>query len=254
MRVGVALSGGGVRSFSQLGVLKALKEVGIVPEIISGTSGGAVVGALYAAGLEPNEVLEILLKTPIYRYVRPVLSRYGFLKIEKLASLYDLYLPKKTFESLPIKLVISSTDISHGKTVYFTEGNLVKALLASSCIPILFRPVDIDGRLMVDGGILNNMPVEPLIGNCDFVIGIHSNPNNEQFEISSIKKMVERTFHLAIYNNVHERVKYCDLFIEPPALKIYGLFDFSRSKEIFEIGYDFTKTILLESTNIFDKA
>ncbi|HEX8545441.1 MAG TPA: patatin-like phospholipase family protein [Cytophagaceae bacterium] len=253
MKVGIALSGGGVRSFCQLGALKALKEHGVVPELISGTSGGAVVGALYAAGLEPNEVLDILLTTPIYRYVRPVLSRYGFLRIEKLASLYNLYLPKKTFESLPIKLVISATDINHGKTIYFTEGDLVRALLASSCIPILFRPVEIDGRLMVDGGILNNMPVEPLMGNCDFIIGIHSNPNNEQFQISNIKKMIERTFHLAIYNNVHERVKYCDLFIEPPALKVYGLFDFSKSKEIFEIGYNFTKNLLSQSPNIFEK-
>src|SRR5690606_31809376 len=124
-------------------------------------------------------------------------SKFGFLNIKKLSSIYKQYLPVETFEQLPNKLYISAADISEGKTIFFSNGELIKAVLASSCLPVLFAPVEIDNRLMVDGGVINNLPVEPLIGQCDLIIGVHVNPTNTQFNIRSMKSMIERTFHLA---------------------------------------------------------
>jgi NTE family protein len=253
MKIGIALSGGGARGIAHLGVLKALLEKGIRPDIISGVSAGALVGTLYASGLEPDQIMEMLLKTNLYRYVRPAWSRYGFLNIQKLIAIYKLFLPIKNFEDLNIPVIISAADIREGKTIYFSEGDIVKAVLASTCIPILFAPIEMDGKLMVDGGIINNLPVEPLIGQCDLIIGVHTNPNNQQYKIKSIKSMIERTFHLAIYNNVKERVKYCDLFIEPPDMVNYGIFEVSRGKEIFDTGYRYARKMLENSKELLQR-
>jgi NTE family protein len=244
MKIGLVLSGGGARGIAHIGVLKALMEAGIKPEIISGVSAGALVGTLYASGLHPDEMLKILLKINLFRHVRPSWSRFGFLNVQKLIAIYKLYLPIQNFEDLYTKVIISAADIREGKTIYFQEGDIIKAVLASTCVPILFAPIEMDGKLMVDGGIINNLPVEPLVGHCDLIIGVHTNPNNPQYRISSMKTMIERTFHLAVYHNVLERIKYCDVFIEPPLMTRYGIFDVSRAKEIFETGYVYTKEML----------
>lgn len=253
MNIGLALSGGGARGIAHLGVLKALLEKDIKPKIISGVSAGALVGTLYASGLEPDQILEWLLKKNLYRYVRPAWSRFGFLNIQKLIAIYKAFLPIHNFEELKIEVIISAADIREGKTIYFTEGDIIKAVLASTCIPILFAPIEMDGKLMVDGGIINNLPVEPLIGRCDLIIGVHTNPSNPKYQIRSLKSMIERTFHLAISNNVKERIKYCDVFIEPPEMINYGLFEVSKSKEIFNAGYLHAKLILESSKELLER-
>src|SRR6478735_2601225 len=103
MKIGLVLSGGGARGVAHLGVLQALEEEGLKPSMISGVSSGAITGALYAAGMPPSEVLEILIKTHIVRYLRPALSRFGFLNIDKLSSVFEQYFPVRTFEELKIK-------------------------------------------------------------------------------------------------------------------------------------------------------
>jgi NTE family protein len=112
---------------------------------------------------------------------------------------------------------------------------------------VLFAPVEIDGKIYVDGGIINNLPVEPLVVNVDFIVGVHANPTNTQYRLTSIKSMIERTFHLAIGNNVKERIKYCDLFIEPPHLSQINIFEISKAREIYQIGYDYTLELLEKS-------
>ena len=253
MKVGLTLSGGGARGIAHLGVIKALNEYGIKPELISGVSSGAIVATLHSSGLELDEVMERIIKINLYQYIRPAFGKFGFLNIQKLIDIYKLHLPIKNFEDLHTPVVISATDIREGKTIFFTDGDIIKAVLASTCIPILFAPLEMDGKLMVDGGIINNLPVEPLIGNCDLILGSHTNPNNPQYKISSIKKMIERTFHLAVYNNVKERKKLCDIFIEPPELINYGLFEISKAKEIFKIGYEHTLKILSASEEILKR-
>jgi NTE family protein len=253
MKIGLALSGGGARGIAHLGALQALEEAGLRPHVISGVSSGAIIGALYAYGMKPEEILNTFVKTNIFRYIRPAWSKFGFLNIEKLKAIYKLYLPVKTFEELSCKLYISAADIQEGKTVYFSQGDLIKAVLASSCMPVLFAPIEIDGRLMVDGGVINNLPVEPLIPECKFIIGVHVNPTNNQYQLKSIKSMIERTFHLSIAENVKDRVKYCDLFIEPHALCEYSIFEMSKAKEIYKIGYESTKKIISESADILSR-
>ncbi|MFL5730514.1 MAG: patatin-like phospholipase family protein, partial [Cytophagaceae bacterium] len=98
MKTGLVLSGGGARGIAHLGAIQAILDHGLKPDIISGVSAGAIVGSLYGAGMKPPEILEILVKTKLFRYIRPAWSRFGFLNIQKLIAIYRLYLPIKSFE------------------------------------------------------------------------------------------------------------------------------------------------------------
>ena len=253
MKLGLALSGGGARGVAHLGAIQALLDRGIKPQIISGVSSGAVVGALYAGGMQPREILELLVKTRIFRYIRPSWSRVGFFNMERLVAIYKLYLPVKTFEELKLSLIISAVDLKEGKSVYFSQGELINPILASTCVPVIFAPLEYNDGILVDGGILNNLPVEPLIAHCDFIIGVHVNPPHKDFKVKSFKNMLERTFHLAVQNNVRERIKYCDLFIEPPQLKNYGLFEISKAEEIYKVGFEHASKVLADAEPLLQK-
>ncbi len=242
MKIGLVLSGGGARGFAHLGVIKGLLEQGIKPEVISGSSAGAIAGALYAAGYQPDKVLEIFIATKLYRFLRPSISLTGLLKMERVEKLYNLYLPD-TFEKLQLPLTICAADLQAGKSVFFSQGPLIKPIMASCCIPVMFEPLQIDGKIYVDGGVLNNLPVEPLIGKCDYIIGVHTNPINDQLPINSMKAVMERSLLLAIQNNIKERITHCDLFIEPPMLNRFTTFDSKKAREIFEIGYTYTMNL-----------
>lgn len=244
MQVGLALSGGAARGIAHLGVLKALDEIGIKPSIISGVSSGAIVGVFYAAGFTPDEVLKLIKELRIYRIMRLAIGQVGILHLDEVEKLYYKYLGENaTFEDLNIPVIIGATDMHAGRTVNFSSGNLIKPLIASSAVPVLYKPVQYQGMLLNDGGLLDNLPVEALIGKCDVKIGVHSNPLNHEARITSLRSMIERTTHLAINNNVKFRMHLCDYFIEPTDLKLYRLMSFSKADEMFEIGYRYALSI-----------
>lgn len=241
MQVGLALSGGAARGIAHLGALKALEEIGIKISIISGVSSGAIIGAFYAAGYAPDEVLKLIKELKLLRIMRPAFGQIGLMHLDEVEKLYHKYLgADATFEDLNIPVVISATEMNEGVTVYFSSGELIKPLLASSAIPILYRPVPFKGMMLNDGGLLNNMPLDPLEGNCEVKIGIHTNPINHEAKITTLRSMIERTVHLAINNTVKLRMHQCDFFIEPPQLKYYRLMSYGKADELFDIGYQYT--------------
>jgi NTE family protein len=244
VRVGLALSGGAARGIAHLGVLKALDELGIKPAVMAGTSSGAIVGVFYAAGFSPDETLALIKELRIYRIMRLAIGQVGILHLDEVEKLYDKYLGEAvTFEDLTIPVIINATDMHAGETVYFSSGPLIKPLIASSAVPILYRPVHYQGMLLNDGGLLNNLPIEALQNKCDVKIGVHSNPINHEARISTLRSMIERTAHLAVNNTVRLRQHHCDYFIEPPQLKHYRLMSFNKADELFEIGYRYTLNI-----------
>jgi NTE family protein len=236
-KIGIALSGGGVRGIAHLGVLKALNENGIFPNRVSGTSAGAIAGAMYCHGYSPEEIIDIIIKTNYFKFMRPAISWTGILKMDIVEHLYQKYIPENDFSSLKIPLTIAATDIKRAKVVFFSEGPLIKTIMASSCIPGMFDPIAIEGNYYVDGGVLNNLPVEPLDGICDVIIGVNCNHLPIEHSITNIKSLIERTIIMSMNYNVYSRKNKCDYFIEPPGLARYGVFDIKKSKEIFEAGY-----------------
>jgi NTE family protein len=240
MRVGLVLSGGAARGFAHLGVFKALEELHIPIHIISGTSSGAMAGALYGAGYAPEEIFRMVSETNIVRLMRPAFSKLGLMNLDEVEKMFHRFLQDKTFADLRFKLIIAATDIRQGILVYFSDGEIVKPLVAASSVPILYKPIFYRDHLLCDGGLLNNFPVECLLGESDFIIGVHTNPMNHHVEPRSFRHLMERTFHLAINNNVEPRLKHCHFLIEPPDLKNYSLLNIRKAREMFMCGYDHT--------------
>ena len=241
MQIGIALSGGGARGIAHIGIMKALKEKGVKLAAISGTSAGAIVGAMYSYGYEADEILEIIIKTSFLKRMRPALAKTGLLKIENLKDIFLKYLPENDFSALKIPLTVAATELKKGETVFFSEGELITPILASCCVPVLFNPVKYRGGMYVDGGILNNLPVEPIRDKMDFIIGCHTNPIDDDFDVKNVKVLIERSLLMAINGNTQKRKEMCNLLIEPPDLKKYAGSELSKARELFDVGYQFTR-------------
>jgi NTE family protein len=241
MKIGLVLSGGGARGFAHLGALKALEEFGLTFSVISGTSAGSIVGAFYASGYKPEEIYTIISGAGLLKSVRPAWSWTGLLSLDGFREILLKHLPKDSFESLHIPLTIAATELNQGKVFYFSEGELITPIIASSSIPALFNPVSFKGTNYIDGGITDNFPVRPLVGHCDFIVGIHTNPIGKKLDIKSVKEVTERALLMAINVNSTYSKALCDLVIEPPALGNYSTLDLGKAKEIFDIGYQYVK-------------
>lgn len=256
MRVGLAFSGGGARGFAHLGVIKALNELNIPIHELAGTSAGAIAGAFHASGFTPQETFEIISKTGFLKSVRPAWTWTGLLSLDGLKEVLVKHLPENDFSALKTPLVIAATEIRLGKIVYFNSGELVPAIIASSTIPTLFSPFSKNGQLFVDGGLMDNFPVRPLVGKCDVIIGSHCNPVMENFDARNVKEVTERSLNLAINASTQHSKSHCSIVIEPPELGKYSTFDLAKAKEIFEYGYQYTRSIsgkIEEVINEFEK-
>jgi NTE family protein len=243
-KVGIVLSGGGIRGIAHLGVLKALINAGIKFSHISGTSAGSIVGAFYAAGIDPEEGLQIFMKTKLLRFVRPAVGSLGLIGIEHTSNLLKTYFPEDKIENLNIPLTIAATNFSEGNLVYFTKGPLIRAIQASCCLPGIFRPIMIDGQMYVDGGILNNFPVEPLLKNCDFIIGSSCNHLKPVKSITNITALMGRAGLMTINKDMEQKAVFCNILIEPKGMGEISTFDMKKAETIYWLAYEETlKTI-----------
>ncbi|MGD0340812.1 MAG: patatin-like phospholipase family protein [Bacteroidales bacterium] len=238
--VGLVLSGGGARGFAHLGVLQALNEAGIFPDIISGTSAGALAGVLYCDGNSPKEILKIMRTNSRLDYMRPTLPRDGLLQISGVVKILETHLRAKKFEELKIPLVVTATDLNHGKAVYFSKGDLITPVIASSSIPVLFKPVIINNIYYVDGGVLDNLPIKPIENKCRMIIGSFVNPIGYEESTSGLIKIAVRTFMLDQTKEAEGKSGRFDLFIAPDELKNFSILDIDKAEDLFKVGYRVT--------------
>jgi NTE family protein len=244
--IGLVLSGGGARGFAHLGVLHALNEKGIYPDVISGTSAGAIIGALYADGLTPGEILKLMEGSSRLDFMRPVLPREGLLQINGISKILKSSLRAKKFEDLKIPLFVTATDLNNGKAVYFSEGEILDPVIASASIPVVFQPVKINDISYVDGGVLDNLPIRPIENKCRILIGSFVNAVGYMEKISGLISIAERTFMLSMSKEIFEKAKKFDLFIAPQELRNYKILDPEKAAELFWIGYKATTEKLKE--------
>ncbi len=246
---GIALSGGGVRGFAHLGVLKALNEHDIYPEIISGTSAGAIAGVFYADGYSPEESFEIFYNNSLFHFTQVSIPNKGFLSMEKVSKILKKTIRAKTFEELKIPLYVAASNLNDGEIEYFHQGKIIDKVIASASIPVLFKPQIINGKTFVDGGVFDNLPIEPIKNQCEKLIGSHLNPLEKEENLDSIMKIAERTFHLSVGAKLKEKKEVCDLFIEAEELRNYGMLGLDKGREIFEAGYKITQKILKKNSS-----
>lgn len=240
-KIGLVLSGGGAKGFAHLGVMQALNEAGIFPDVISGTSAGAIAGVLYADGYPPAEIMKIMNSNSRLHYVRPTMPKEGLLQISGVIRLLRNNLRAKTFEELKIPLFVTATDLNHGKAVYFSKGELLIPVIASASIPVLFKPVVMNNIYYVDGGVLDNLPIHPIENKCRIIIGSFVNPTGYEENFNSLIHIAERIFMLNISKEVVEKSRKFDLYIAPSALRNFKILDPEKSEEVYKVGYKATK-------------
>jgi len=238
--LGIALSGGSARGFAHIGVLKALEEHGVEPQIIAGTSMGSLVGVLYASGLKPSEIQEIVNKEPILKMVRPGWGKNGMFKISALSKLLNKHISKNDFSILKKPFCLSVSNINKGVKEIISKGTLFEYVEASCAVPVIFTPKVINGTTYIDGGMYSNLPSEAIRSKCKILIGVHVNYIGEIKSFNGITEIAERAFSLSIGENVKPAMDICDFLIDPPKMVEYSFWDFDKADEIIKTGYDFT--------------
>lgn len=245
-KTGIALSGGGIKGLCHAGVLKALEEFGIKPDIISGVSAGAVVGALYADGYTPDEIAMLFEDISFRKMTKLQLPNGGIFSIKAFERFMGRTLRAKSFEQLNIPLYIVATDLDKGLSTEFSQGNLLHPLVASCSVPVLFIPKKIKGVNYVDGGVFKNFPVSTIRPYCERLIGINASPLVADEYKLSLMNVASRTYHFMFKANILHDKALCDLLIEPVDMGHYDMFDIEKGREIFELGYQSAKKLLSE--------
>jgi NTE family protein len=246
MSIGIALGGGGARGFAHLGVLKALEEKGIKPDVISGVSAGALIGAFVAAGFPYDKILKAMKNKGVMAYSKWQYPRHGLFSLNGLEKEIKKHIKTKRIEKLKIPLFIAVSNLNDGRVEYIKEGALLPYLMASVSIPVLFSPVLMDGIMYVDGGLFDNVPISPLLNKCDHIIAVNVSPIQKVEKFDNLVQVASRTFQLGVHSNVVRHKEKCSLFIEPKGLRDYEILSGNKAQEIFKLGYDYTKKLNIE--------
>ncbi len=243
-KLGITLSGGGARGIAHAGVLEALGRHGLKPEIVSGSSMGSLVGALYCAGYEPMEILDMIKFRNFYRLIKWHRPHSGLIDLQVVERILKEKIKTDDFSSLKIPFYCAVSNLNTGKAEYISEGEMIRWVIASASIPIIFEPRIINGCTYVDGGLLNNLPVTPIRDQCRILIGVYVDRNDELSDVRGFKNIAERVFRLGIQQNSISGMKLCDLLIEPEGCRDFNTFDFRKADQIFDAGFRETEKML----------
>lgn len=238
--IGLVLSGGGVRGMAHIGLIKAMREHGIEAKMVAGTSIGALVGALYADDRSAEDMLNFFRETPLFQYSFFAINKPGFIDTERYISIFKKFFPDNSFESLKKPLSVVATNLLSGDVRIFEKGELIKPLLASAALPPVFSPVDIDGVLYADGGIMNNFPKECVENRTEFIIGsnVSITVPVEKKDLRNSLQLAGRVTSLMIHASNKEKLLECDLPIEPQGLDKIGVLDKKGIENAYRVGYE----------------
>lgn len=245
--LGIAFGGGGAKAAAHCGAIQAMKEYGIKPDVVSGTSAGALAAVLYSSGFSPKQIIEIFQGLNFFRdIVTPSLPQGGLFDSRPLLELIQNKLPYRRLEDLPVPTCIVASDMEHGVAKVFTKGEIAPRVVASCSIPVIFRPVCINGVHYVDGGVFQNLPVSAIRQKCDKVIALNLIRLEEEKYRNNLVSVAYRAFMMMMVANVPDAAAQSDLFIE---LDTCGcmVYDISKIEELFFRGYDSTVKVLEEN-------
>lgn len=250
-KLGLVLSGGGAKGFAHLGVLQALHENHITFNAYSGTSAGAIVAAFLANNIKPYHAFTELNSKNVFDFGKIHLPIDGFLSLNGLIDSLETLLPFKKIEDCPNELYIAATNLLDGKIEYFNTGNIALSVAASASIPVLFSPTYINNKPYADGGIIDNLPVEPLKNKVQHIVAINISPIQPINELSGIRAIAERSFQLGINAATRENLKSCDVVITPKGMREFDSLSSSAAEQIFEAGYNAVTNQVVEKIKSF---
>ncbi len=239
MRVNLVLSGGAARGIAHIGVIKALEEMGFSIKALSGSSAGAIVSVFYAHGYTPEDMLSLVKKTRWLSLFTPRIPRRGLFSLSKAERYLEKLVDVDRLEDLGRRVYVCVTDLLSARPLYFDRGNLVPILLGSCALPGIFEPVRYGDKVLIDGGIMNNLPVEPFERYRTLKVGVDVNPIEEVEDVGSIVSVLIRSFFLAVRSNVDKRKEMCDVLITPDIIGFSPL-DVRRADDLYRLGYEKT--------------
>ena len=238
--IGLVLSGGGVRGMAHIGVIKAMQEFGLEATVVAGSSVGALVGALYSADKPIEDMLHFFKDTPLFKYNYFAVAKPGLINTERFISAFQQYFPEDSFEALKKDLHVVATNLEQGEEVFINKGELIRPLLASAALPPVFSPIEYNGALHADGGIMNNFPSEPILSRVEYVIGSNVSlvSKLEKKHLNNSFQLTGRVTGLMIYAINREKINNCNLIIEPQELEHIGILDRRGIEKAYAIGYE----------------
>lgn len=254
-KFGLALGAGGSRGVAHIGVLRALEEEGIKPDFIAGCSMGSVVGACYANGMSCDKMLETVLKLKTSKIIDPSavpISKMGLFKGNKMYDLLSAHIGEATFDSLLIPFCCVASDMLSGRVVTLSSGKVTDAVRASSSMPAVFRPVRLNGKLLIDGGVLCRVPTEQVRemgAEAVLAVDVLGNTGDEVKSVKNIISMILRVYDMMDYNTNEMKKKLTakahEIWITPemPGMSQYAAKDMDKA---YEQGYAATKAKIKE--------
>jgi len=255
--IGLALGGGAAKGVAHIGVLKALEDANIEVDYIAGTSVGAMIAALYAFRVDVDTIGSLARRLTMSKVTSFKLNKTGFFSTESLRELMLEYVGDVAIEDAAIPLSIVATDINSGEEIILTSGSVVDAVCASAAIPGIYIPVEINGRTLVDGGLVQNVPIEALqTAGAGVTIASHLNSVSHYQEISHVLDVMRNAFEIAVSQHTQDQLKEADLLISMD-LSDFSLRDNTeRYDELFNIGHQaatvqLTKLVWYKKTNLF---
>lgn len=269
IKVGVVLSGGGAKGVAHVGVLRMIEDAGVRIDYIGGSSMGAIVSALYSVGYSVDDLDSIVRVLDMSKMVAGNIPRENLTYFEKtyegdtfvsvpvknwkiglpqglsngqdvidaFTELTRAYPGHQDFNKLPTPLVMMATDIETGESIEFHEGNIPLIMRASSSFPSLFSPVEVDGRLLVDGGVMNNFPVQEVINmGADVIIGVSVEDGlYKKEDLTSMVSIIEQISSFKMVEKSEKQKKLVDVYIKPD-IKGYSVMSFDKAPELLQLG------------------
>jgi NTE family protein len=235
VKIGLALGGGAARGFAHIGVIKALEAQGIVPDIVVGTSAGAVVGALYSSGLSGFELQKVAMDMDEGQIGDWSLPDRGVFKGEALQNFVNRAVANRPLEKLPRTLGVVATDLKSGESVVFRSGNTGMAVRASAAVPGVFQPVNINGREYVDGGLVSPIPARAARNlGANFVIAVDISVKPRDARTSSTLDVLLQTFAIMGQSISRHEVAEADIVIRPVTAELPATDFAGRHRAVLE--------------------
>lgn len=247
-KLGLALGGGAARGVAHTGVLKAFEDNGIKIDTIAGNSAGSLVASLYANGIKLERIYEIMANLNWFNFFGLTFNRGGLMNNEFIGQIIEDEIGiNATIESSAIPLSINASNINTGELVILREGGLAKAVMASTSAQGLYTPVDFEGKILTDGGIVENVPIASLLeSNCDIIFAINLNGQVEYPKTESLFDVLANAFDIAIDTTTKMQLKHAQIVMN------YNLMGYPRAEakehaqNLFDLGYLTTNQVLKE--------
>ena len=242
-KIGLCLSGGGALGFAHIGVIQALEDHQIFPDVISGSSMGSIVGSIYAAGYTPAQMLQFIKDGKLYKITnimnfQPAFWKIGLSDHAPIVTLMNEFIPNNSFDKLEKKLYVCVSNLTSASWEIFSKSEKLDMWVAASCcIPGIFNAMKINNMMYVDGGLLNNVPSQPLREKCEFIIGSDVIPHLTAKKKLKPRDTLVKSLRVAQHQSSLPGRALCDFLIEPEAIEKYNEFNFEAYQSIYQYGY-----------------